>query len=103
MSNVLERCTNSLNGEPATEVLLVFQCPGCKCGHFFRVQGPPPAPVWAWNGSMETPTFSPSLFIGRSNPEQQCHSFVREGKIEFLSDCWHDLKGQTVALAPVED
>ena len=30
-----------------------------------------------------------------------CHSFVREGKIEFLGDCTHALKGQTVDLNDV--
>ena len=28
----------------------------------------------------------------------RCHSFVREGRIEFLSDCTHALAGQTVEL-----
>lgn len=27
-----------------------------------------------------------------------CHSFVRNGKIEFLSDCTHELAGKTVEL-----
>ena len=27
-----------------------------------------------------------------------CHSFVRDGRIEFLSDCTHELAGQTVEL-----
>jgi hypothetical protein len=25
-----------------------------------------------------------------------CHSFVRDGQIQFLGDCTHALKGQTV-------
>lgn len=29
-----------------------------------------------------------------------CHSFVRDGRIEFLSDCTHSLAGQTVQLQP---
>lgn len=27
-----------------------------------------------------------------------CHSFVTNGKIQFLNDCTHDLKGQTIEL-----
>lgn len=28
----------------------------------------------------------------------RCHSFVRAGMIEFLSDCTHALRGQTVSI-----
>lgn len=28
----------------------------------------------------------------------RCHSFIREGKIQFLSDCSHELAGMTVDL-----
>jgi hypothetical protein len=31
----------------------------------------------------------------------RCHSFITDGKIEFLSDCTHSLAGQTVELKPV--
>jgi hypothetical protein len=31
-------------------------------------------------------------------PPSICHSFVRDGRIEFLSDCTHRLAGQTVDL-----
>ena len=27
-----------------------------------------------------------------------CHSFVTDGKIQFLGDCTHELAGQTVEL-----
>jgi hypothetical protein len=30
--------------------------------------------------------------------QPRCHSFVREGKIEYLGDCEHYLQGQTVEL-----
>jgi hypothetical protein len=30
-----------------------------------------------------------------------CHSFVRDGRIEFLSDCTHAMAGQTVDLPPI--
>lgn len=33
----------------------------------------------------------------------RCHSFVRDGKIEFLSDSTHKLAGQTVDLPPLPD
>jgi hypothetical protein len=36
-------------------------------------------------------------------PERQCHSFVTDGKIQFLPDCYHSLKGQTVELPEWDD
>jgi hypothetical protein len=32
----------------------------------------------------------------------RCHSFVREGKIEFLNDCTHEHAGQTLDLLDVD-
>jgi hypothetical protein len=29
-----------------------------------------------------------------------CHSFVREGQIQFLGDCTHAFAGQTVPMIP---
>ncbi|MCZ4340562.1 hypothetical protein O4H52_03015 [Sphingomonadaceae bacterium G21617-S1] len=37
---------------------------------------------------------------GHRAPPAVCHSFVRNGQIEFLSDCTHALAGQTVPLPP---
>lgn len=65
---------------------------------------------------MVRPTFSPSILVtgvhrltqeeretlqqgGKVTPRPLvCHSFVRDGRIEFLSDCSHALVGQTVDL-----
>jgi hypothetical protein len=33
----------------------------------------------------------------------QCHSFIRNGQIQFLSDCHHELAGKTVDLPEVEE
>jgi len=33
----------------------------------------------------------------------RCHSFVKDGHIEFLSDCTHDKAGQTVPLPDLPD
>jgi hypothetical protein len=53
---------------------------------------------WTWNGSLDKPTFTPSLLCNQDSPESRCHSFVTDGKIQFLSDCHHELAGQTVEL-----
>lgn len=108
---------------------LVFWCPGCndlhtisvapgrwtwngdsekptfnpsvlvRGGHFIEENRKPGDPCWC--------TFY------RDHPEQdpgdaslrfkcgRCHSFVKDGKIQFLDDCSHAQRGQTVALPPI--
>jgi hypothetical protein len=80
-----------------------FYCPGCEFTHSVNVGGPE-GPVWTWNGSMDSPTFSPSLLIWqkrRGQRETLCHLFVEQGKIRFLSDSRHRLAGQTVEMEDV--
>jgi hypothetical protein len=87
--------------QDGVEVLLDITCPGCGYGHPFRIKGD--GPVWTWNGDMIKPTFTPSMLVNKSHPEKQCHSHVTDGNIQFLADCWHALKGQTVPLKPWND
>ncbi len=77
--------------------LYVFHCPGCGYGHRFEV------PRWSWNGSLEKPTFSPSLLVNSHMPEQRCHLFMTKGRIQYLSDCHHRLAGQTVDVPDWEN
>ena len=103
----------------ATETRLTWYCPGCKSDHGVPI---PPSPrAWQWNGSLNTPTLSPSVLLTsghhvsghtgdcwcsvakrRGQPPVfdyvRCHSFIREGRIEFLGDCSHELAGQTVEM-----
>lgn len=89
---------------------LFFECPGCKMVHGVRVEGPH-APKWSWNGSVDNPTFRPSVLVRYpwrllDNGEREqvtCHSFITDGQIQFLDDCTHALAGQTVPLPPLED
>jgi hypothetical protein len=80
-----------------------FICPGCKNRHVFYTDYPEyPEKNWQFNGDVDKPTFSPSLLIlGDDNFNKRCHSFVKEGKIQFLSDCEHSLAGQTIELPEV--
>lgn len=107
----------------------LFWCPGCKEAHAVRIRedGQNVGGAWGFNGDYDRPTFSPSVlvrsghFVPGHKPGdscwctycaedeaddtpgfscKQCHSFVRDGRIEFLSDCTHALAGQTVPLQP---
>jgi hypothetical protein len=106
--------------------ILLFMCPGCECGHQIHVKPEKNTHTgagWGWNGSMEKPTFTPSILVssghyseGRApgpcwctfNAERpnepsdftcsRCHSYVTDGNIQFLSDSTHKLAGQTIPL-----
>lgn len=80
---------------------------------------------WGFNGDYARPTFTPSVLAtyeeltdggeaayrawaaaGRPQPApkferrtvRRCHSYVRDGQIQFLGDCTHALAGKTVPL-----
>lgn len=76
---------------------IMFWCPGCDLAHSIR-HGVPDRPCWEWNGDVERPTFSPSLLVRFVHGSGVCHSFVRDGRIEFLTDSTHALAGQAVDM-----
>jgi hypothetical protein len=45
---------------------------------------------------MDKPTFQPSIL--HSGRDVRCHSYVREGKIEFCNDSTHKFAGQTLEI-----
>lgn len=62
---------------------------------------------WSWNGSTDAPTLRPSVLTQghsiRTDAPFRCHSWINDGAAQFLDDCSHELRGQTVPLHPVED
>lgn len=62
---------------------------------------------WSWNGDTEYPTLKPSILTqftwGEDRQLIRCHTFVNDGKVQFLSDCSHELAGQTVELVEVTE
>lgn len=84
--------------------MVVFECPGCGYGHSITYDGErnESNATWTWNGSMDKPTFTPSLLIHGRDNTPTCHSFVTDGKIQFLTDSTHKLAGQTVDLPEVD-
>ena len=92
------------NGNHVGELV---ECPACGYGHLFRTVPHENLPVWSFNGDRDRPTFSPSMLVNANLHEKypnaiRCHSFVREGRIEFLTDCSHAMAGQTVDLPEAE-
>ncbi len=86
-----------------------FMCPGCDEVHVVQINSAE-RPSWSFDGNSEAPTFAPSVLCrtGKFVPGFEdkhkcgtvCHSFVRNGKIEFLNDCTHALAGKTVEMVP---
>lgn len=84
---------------------LMFWCPGCDGAHMVGV-GEGDGPRWGYNGNPDVPTFTPSVLVQYNGkdagidgaPPAICHSFVTDGRIQFLGDCTHSLAGQTVEL-----
>jgi hypothetical protein len=83
--------------------MVSFVCPGCERRHHLPVNRHE-RPSWSWNGDVERPTLSPSILatLDRPTRSEVCHSFVRDGRIEFLGDCTHALAGKTVDLPEIE-
>jgi hypothetical protein len=101
-----------------------FVCPGCEA--FVKARNLPPEVesarliathvipttgpnAWGFNGDVDRPTFTPSVLVYETQHTDgaihspRCHSFVRDGRIEFLSDCGHPLAGQTVELPEIAE
>lgn len=77
---------------------LTFWCPGCEGMHFVT-------DGWKFNGDFEKPTLSPSVRVRGGMPSNGghggvCHFHVRNGEIQYLGDCTHALKSQTIAMVP---
>lgn len=84
--------------------LYLFHCPGCGNAHPVHTITPSASGAkWSFNGDVDKPTISPSLLCNGCYPELRCHSFIRDGRIQFLDDCYHHLKGKTVELPDWED
>lgn len=69
----------------------LFWCPGCDEVHQVSDR---------WDIDTDRNTIAPSILVSGVNEHGPtiCHSFVREGRIEYLGDCTHSMAGQTVDL-----
>lgn len=102
---------------------VAFKCLGCDEMHAVPVG----VGGWGFNNDFEKPTLTPSIlvrsghyaegvsaqngtcwctFTERTGQESSfkcvcCHSFVTDGRIQYLGDCSHALAGQTIELPDV--
>lgn len=109
--------------------LLMFRCPGCNELHGVTIENPNNlSDCWIFDGNVEKPTFAPSILVrsghyldsvpntdcwctyNRDHPDapvpykcSRCHSYVSEGRIQFLDDCSHELVGLTVDLPDLSE
>lgn len=99
--------------KPAGYQGLSFYCNGCKQTHTVNFH---PSNQWQFNDDIEKPTLTPSVLVKYRHPKGYsndnpaplgydgeyvtdiCHSFVTDGNIQYLSDCTHELAGQTIEL-----
>jgi hypothetical protein len=78
----------------------VFWCPGCEEPHQIDSK-------WTFNGDVHKPTIRASVLVrsedhsSGAKVDTRCHLFVTDGKIQFLGDCTHSLKGKTVDMEPL--
>lgn len=58
---------------------------------------------WTWNGSTDAPTLRPSVLTQGHHVDHpfRCHSWITDGKAQFLDDCDHALRSTTVDLLEV--
>lgn len=74
---------------------------------------------WTWNGDVDRPTLRPSVLtqsVERITDDEhsrlmagekveprpyRCHTWVNDGQAQFLDDCTHALRGQTVDMLEV--
>jgi Family of unknown function (DUF6527) len=84
---------------------LFHWCPGCREIHGVEVDERN-KPCWKWNGSVDKPTYQPSVLHFTTDPdthqrETLCHYFVADGMIAFCGDSPHALAGLTVPIPPL--
>lgn len=71
---------------------------------------------WTWNGSVDAPDLKPSILTSgnRMLTDEECariaagekiaprpfrcHSWLNDGMVQFLDDCSHEFRGQTLPL-----
>ena len=108
---VVERRAKNADGRVG--IRHYYWCPGCDALHGIAIlpHTADNGAGWEFTGTLECPTYSPSQLTswnqwqGHDKPSKEfrCHTFIRNGQIQFLDDCTHEFKGQTLPLPPLPD
>lgn len=99
----------TLAKDAPTKLYHRYWCPGCDTLHQITINPDKNGlgAGWDFTGTLEKPTYQPSQLttwggpVGQ--PERRCHTFIKDGQIQFLTDSTHELAGQTVPLPPLPD
>jgi hypothetical protein len=89
---------NIYEGKKEHHTQYFYMCKGCGHEHCFALKSE--GGHHNFNMDLENPTVSPSL-VQNFTPGKMCHSFIKNGKIQYLNDCYHKLKGQTIELPQI--
>jgi Family of unknown function (DUF6527) len=58
---------------------------------------------WTWNGDTEKPTLMPSVLTNwEGHKIIRCHTWIKDGQAQYLSDTMHKYSGQTIDLFDIE-
>ena len=79
----------------------IFYCPGCGENHYFDTIGK--SPVWCFNGNEISPIVFPSIISYDINKNPVCHLFIRNGRIQYLKDCIHSMRGGTIEMTDMNE
>jgi len=88
-------------------------CHNKGCGyHCFPKAGKPGA-RWSFNGSLDHPTFSPSMNEACNQPDMKdhrpglmssrCHFIVSAGQIYYCSDCTHNFRERSMPMLAFDE
>jgi hypothetical protein len=107
---VIRQTTHGGTGERIGAQVYVW-CPGCDDVHGIGVTGDDgshPRVEWTWDGSLEAPTFAPSILVRMEFTDGRaphvCHSYLEAGRWRYLSDSTHAFAGVTdVPMVPLPD
>lgn len=95
---------------------LCHYCPACEMMHVVYLAGSNFPAKWDWNGNAEAPSFHPSLShrfpwhrppnhpnvpAGQDRVKVHCHYFIKDGMIQYCSDCTHTYAGKTIPLPDI--
>lgn len=93
---------------------VAYYCPGCKTLVYLNVDNDG-RPRWMFDGNFDKPTITPSVLqkVGpwgechdvpeRIGKVDICHTFVRNGQIEYLGDCTHELAGKNIPMVEIPE